>query len=205
MDDAQFKLARRWYDHKTSLMEVSLGKEHDHVMHAIIPFDVGGTLDLYYFSQPTGGAAIATKEVSELPNVGPSNDIFRSYELVMFTRESLDLAVALDRNTSFGKTHRVMNSMLNVVARYSCHACLNPHETCEFPQDMETIGGRCLIFDKFASHSDEMVQNFGLLALIEIFRSEMDFARKRGGASLIKRLKASSIWPYSDLNRKPVA
>src|SRR5690242_9386919 len=180
MDDAQYELACRWYDHKTSLMEASLGKEHDLVSHALIPFEVGGALDLFYFPQPTDGTAIATKEVSELPNFGPSNDVFRSYELVMFTREPLDLAVALDPKTPFGKAHRVMNSMLNVVARYSSHACLNPRETCEFPQDMETIGGRCLIFDKFAIHSDELVQDFGLLAMIEIFRSEMDFARKRG-------------------------
>lgn len=205
MDDPHYELACRWYDHKTSILEGWLGKEHDLVSHAIIAFEVGGTLDLFYFPQPTGGTAIATKEVSELPNFGPSNDVFRSYELVMFTRESLDLDVALDPTTSFGKAHRVMRSMLNVVARYSSHARLNPRETCEFPPDVEHIGGRCLIFDKFAVHSDEMVQEFGLLAMIEVFRSEMDFARKRGGASLIKRLKSKSIWPYSDLDRKPVA
>ena len=33
----------------------------------------------------------------------------------------------------------------------------------------------------------------------------MNFARKNGGAKLIKRLKAAGHYPYSDMNRKPVA
>jgi hypothetical protein len=42
-------LAQTWYEHKTRLMEGSLGPEHDVVMHAIIPYAVGGALDLYYY------------------------------------------------------------------------------------------------------------------------------------------------------------
>jgi hypothetical protein len=39
----------QWYEHKTRVMEQFLGKEHDLVMHAIIPYDIGGSLDLDYF------------------------------------------------------------------------------------------------------------------------------------------------------------
>lgn len=82
---------------------------------------------------------------------------------------------------------------------------LNPNDTCEFPADTKRIGGKCLIFDGYACHSDDAAGNFGLLALIEVFRSEMEFARENGGDALIERLKAKGHYPYSDLDREPVA
>jgi hypothetical protein len=200
-DDA----AQQWYDHKSRLMEQSLGKEHDMVMHAIIPYAVGGGLDLYYYPNGVPGTAIATKELSELPNEGSSNDEYESYELVMFTKHRLDLDAAADEATAFGRAHRDINAVLNLIARYSAQATLNPNETCEFPAEMERVGGKCLIFDGYASHTDDVADRFGLLALIEVFRSEMEHAREHGGAELIQRLKDAGHYPYSDLDREPVA
>jgi hypothetical protein len=199
-------LAQRWYEHKSRLMEASLGKEHNMVMHAIIPYVLGGGLDLYYYPNGIPGTAIATKELSELPTQGPLNDLYRSYELVMFTKHRLDLDAARDESTEFGRAHGNINSMLNLIAWFSAQqATLNPNETCEFPADMDRVGGKCLILDGYACHSDDVAENFGLLALIEIFRSEMEYARKFGGAKLIKRLKDEGYYPYSDLDREPVA
>ena len=45
----------------------------------------------------------------------------------------------------------------------------------------------------------------GLLAIIEIFRSEMEFAREHGGEELLSQLKEHGHYPYSDLDRDPVA
>jgi hypothetical protein len=185
-------------------MEATLGKQHDTVMHAIIPYAVGGALDLYYYPNGIDGTTIATKELSELPNEGSSNDLYRSYELVMFTKRSLDLDAAHDETTPFGWIHSSINSILERIARFSAQATLNPKETCEFPSDMERVGGKCLIFDGYACHNDDLAIDFGLLAIIEIFRSEMDYAREHGGARLLTRLKAKGHYPYSDLDRKPV-
>lgn len=204
-DGSADKVAEQWYERKSRLMEASLGQEHDMVMHAIIPYAIGGSLDLYYYPNGLPGTAIATKELSEMPNEGSSNDVYRSYELVMFTKHRLDLQAALDENTEFGRVHMNINAILNCIAPYSAQAELNPNETCEFPDEMKDVGGKCLIFDGYACHSDDLVENFGLLALIEIFRTEMDFAREHGGARLIKRLKAKEYYPYSDLDREPVA
>ncbi len=197
-------LSREWYDHKSALMEKTLGKEHDMVMHAIIPYAIGGGLDLYYYPHGIPGTAIATKELSEIPNEGSSNDVYRSYELVMFTRQPLSLDDATNDATAFGRAHANINAILNCMAPYSADATLNPRETCEFPAEMEQLGGKCLIFDGYACHSDELAEDFGLLAIIEIFRSEMDFAREHGGAELIERLKERDVYPYSDLDRPPV-
>ncbi len=205
MAEADEEFARRWYDRKSTLMEASLGREHDMVMHAIIPYAIGGGLDLYYYPNKLPGTAIATKELSERPDEGSSNDVYRCYELVMFTRHAIDLDAARDETTPFGRAHTSINAILNVIAPYSAQARLNPNETCEFPADMEGLGGRCLVFDGFAEHSDDMVDSFGLLAIIEVFRSEMDYARKHGGEKLIKKLKSKKHYPYSDLDRKPVA
>ena len=204
-DTQDDELAQRWYEHKSRLMEESLGKEHELVMHALIPYFVGGTLDLYYYPNGLPGTAIATKELSELPNQGSSNRVYQTYELVMFTRQRLDLDAAKDESTAFGRAHRSINAILNLIARYSDEASLNPHETCEFPAEMEHVGGKCLIFDGYACHSDDVAQNFGLLAIIEVFRSEMEYARKYGGGKLIERLKRGGHYPYSDLDREPVA
>ena len=204
-DSGDDERVQEWYEHKSRLMEASLGKEHDMVMHAIIPYAVGGALDLYYYPHGIPGTAIATKELSELPDEGSCNDVYQSYELVMFTRHQVDLNAAKDPGTAFGRAHANIRAILNLMARYSAEAVLNPEETCEFPADMEHVGGKCLIFDGYARHSDDIAGVFGLLAIIEVFPSEMAYARKHGGRKLITRLRDHHHYPYSDLDRSPVA
>ena len=199
------ELASRWYDHKSALMEGFLGKEHNMVMHAIIPYAVGGGLDLYYYPHGIEGTGIATKELSDLPDQGSANRLFSCYEMAMFTRHPVNLDHAKDPSTPFGKAHSNINRILNFVAPYSAQATLNGGETCEFPADMEHVGGKCLIFDHYGHHSDDLVTSFGVLAIMEVFRSEMGFAREHGAGELIARLKAAGHYPYSDLDRAPVA
>jgi hypothetical protein len=195
----------KWYERKSAMMESWLGKEHNMVMHAIIPYAVGGGLDLYYYPNGLFGTAIATKELSDSPRKGSSNDVYQTYELVMFTRHPVDLKLAKDASTPFGKAHSSINRVLNSIARYSAQATLNPRQTCEFPADMKNVGGKCLIFEGFSPTSRLGIEEFGLLAIIEVFRSEMNFARKNGGAKLIALLKDAGAYPFSDLDRKPVA
>lgn len=202
-EDHDEKLAQEWYDRKTAMMVDALGEEHGIVMHALIPYAIGGGLDLYYFPNGISGTAIATKELCEMPGQGSSNGVFETYELVMFTRHALSLDDAKDKSTPFGRAHNTINAILNCIAPYSEQATLNPHETCEFPEEMETVGGKCLIFDAY--HFDGDRADFGLLAIIEIHRSEMDYARKHGGKKLLARLKNAGYYPYSDMERPAVA
>lgn len=204
MADTDEEIAQKWFERKAATMEKMLGKQHEMVMHAIIPYAVGGGLDLYYYPNGLPGTAIATMELSELPGQGSSNEVYQCYELVMFTKHAIDLDAAHNEETAFGKAHTVINAVLNVIAPYSTQAVLNPEETCEFPAEMEIVGGRCLIFDGYPSYPKDQPTEFGLLAVIEVFRSELEFARENGGAELLKRLKAKGHYPYSDLDRKPV-
>jgi hypothetical protein len=52
----------RDYELKSKGLEDVLGKMHDLVGHAIIPFAVGGAVDLYYFPNHTRGTGFATIE-----------------------------------------------------------------------------------------------------------------------------------------------
>ncbi len=202
-EDQDEILAQEWYDKKTTMMVEILGEEHEMVMHAIIPYVIGGGLDLYYFPNGGTGTAIATKELCEIPGQGSSNDVFDTYELVMFTRHPIALDDAKDESTPFGRTHHAINAILNCIAPYSEQATLNPGETCEFPDEMETVGGKCLIFDAYGL--DQEQAEFGLLAIIEIHRSEMEYARQSGGEKLLAKLKKAGHYPYSDMDRPAVA
>ncbi|MDH3973417.1 MAG: suppressor of fused domain protein [Deltaproteobacteria bacterium] len=202
-EEEEEKLENNWFDEKSRLMESILAKEHDMVMHALIPYEVGGGLDLYYYPNGIPGTAIATKELSYACRESSSNDKYKKYELVMFTREKLNLDQAKEENATFGKAHKNINSILNPVANYSKQATLNPNETCEFPSDMEGIGGKCLIFSEYKPASDD-VEDFGLMAVIEIHRSEMEYAMQNGGRELLNLLEEKGYYPYSDMDREPV-
>ncbi|HHW31968.1 MAG TPA: hypothetical protein GXX20_09905 [Clostridiaceae bacterium] len=50
-------------------MESILGKQYHMVSHAIIPFNVGGTVDIYIYPHAIEGTAFATMELIEYKNV----------------------------------------------------------------------------------------------------------------------------------------
>lgn len=195
------QLERDWYDQKSKKMECVLGKEHDMVMHAIIPYEIGGGLDLYYYPNDILGTGIATKELSHSCRDGSSNDRYEKYELVMFTKHEISLDDSSNQDVAFGKAHQNINSILNPVARYSEQANLKNNDTLEFPHDFDGVGGKCLIF---SDYSPDFSEDFGLMAVIEVYRSEMEFARDNGCEKLIKKLKKSGHYPYSDLERQAV-
>lgn len=193
----------QWDNEKSARMEGILGPMHDIVMHSMIPFHVGGGLDLYYFPNRVEGTGIATKELSASPGEGSQNDLFNCYELVMFTRHQLSLNETKDSESPFGVAHRNIASILNPIARYSAEATLNPGETCEFPNEMPRIGGKCLLFDALEEHPDSPT-DFGMMLIIEIFREEMEFSRSQGAEALLNKLQEMEHYPYSDLDREPV-
>lgn len=193
-----------WEEFKSAVMEEFLGKEHDMVMHSMIPFALGGALDMYYYPSGIPGTAIATKELCVEPGEGSKNDVFQNYELVMFTRHPLPADMNRDESNPFGRAHANIARILNPIALYSGQAKLNPYETCEFPAEMEDIGGKCLLFDAYLGDKEDADDTFGLLLIIEIFRSEMEYARQHGGRALLELLHEAGHYPYSDLDRDPV-
>jgi hypothetical protein len=199
--------AEQWDRLKSQGLERLLGKEHGMVMHALIPFHLGGSLDLYYYPQQPG-FAIATKELIDEYGTGPRNRVFRAYEFAMFSRVPFDLDKAQEEGHPMEAAHSRLQTILNALARYAPHATLNPRETMEFPADFgHGIGGQCLILDAYTRDGSNLQINgkdFGLMLAITIHPSEMRYARANGGEKLITLLKQQGVYPSSDVEREAV-
>lgn len=236
MEEALWEWA---YETKSALMEEILGKEYDMVYHAIIPYDAGGTLDLYFYPHFRSGTAVATKELADPTFSTPVNPRFDSYELAMCSRyvpseehgleegsvsqtkqfdggpnmqnEKFSFAPEKVRPDSIAGDIRKFNAMLNAIARYVTDggAELDACQTMEFPEDMdnEHLNGKCVILDMLNEpKADQRIfgKSFGLLLIMEVFRSEMEFAMQGKTAELIEKLKAAGVYPFSAMNREPV-
>lgn len=192
------------YDDKVKGLEAILGKMYDMVGHAIIPFEIGGAVDMYYFPNHISGTGFATMELLDPDGNGPKPNRLGTYELVAFTRELYNDSEGTE--TAFNLIERRICGIFTTIGNYSFDAVLNPKETCEIPT--EDDDNRCLIFDNYNPGNKQFKigdRQHHLLLCLEVFRSEMEFARQNGSDELINKLKVAGHYPYSDLDRKPVA
>ena len=187
------------YETKEAALEQVLGPLYEYVGHALIPFEVGGAVDMYYFPQKEG-TALATMELIAPDGSGPKRSKIGTYELVAFTREP----VSLEKDSPFSRIERRLCGVFTTLGNYSKETRMNPGETCEIPE--EEGNGICLILDEYAAEQPFLIngEKHGLLLVVEIHRSEMEYAISQGGANLIQLLKTKGHYPYSDLDREPV-
>jgi hypothetical protein len=193
------------YELKSKGLETVLGKMHDLVGHAIIPFAVGGAVDMYYFPNHIKGTGFATMELIEPDGTGPLPNSLGTYELVAFTKQ--DYINSEDREAPFNLIERKVCGFFTTIGFYSREAVLNPNETCEVPNG-EGEETTCLAFDLYELGNTKFMigdRQHHLLLCIQVFRSEMEFARQNGSEELFSKLKEAGHYPYSDLNRTPVA
>jgi hypothetical protein len=192
------------YEKKQKALEAILGKMHGFVGHAIIPFQLGGAVDMYYFPKTEYGMGFVTMELIEPDGSGPMPDKKgKTYELIAFTKEKYNE----DKNSQFSKIERRICGIFTLIGNYSYEVSLNPKETCEIPGKEKNEETKCLIFDEYINKKRKfMIDNreHTLLICIEVFRSEMKYAMKNGTDKLIKKLKEKGHYPYSDLDRDPV-
>jgi hypothetical protein len=191
------------YELKEQGLESVLGKMHNMVGHAIIPFEIGGTVDMYYFPNHIPGTGFATMELLDPDGKGPQPNRLGTYELVAFTR--LPYITSEGTETPFDLIERRTCGTFTSIGSYSFGAVLKPGDTCEVPRDDED--NRCLIFDQYSPDNKEFMiggRKHHLLLCMEIFRNEMDFARENGSSELIELLKQNGYYPYSDLDREVV-
>ncbi len=193
------------YELKSKALENVLGKMHDLVGHAIIPFAIGGAVDMYYFPNHIKGTGFATMELLEPDGTGPLPNRLGTYELVAFTKH--DYNNSEDIQTPFNLIERKICGIFTTIGFFSKEAVLNPNETCEIPNG-EGEENSCLVFDLYQPDNKEFIigdRKHHLLLCLQVFRSEMEFARENGSSELFKILKQAGHYPYSDLNRQTVA
>jgi hypothetical protein len=204
MEPSDEERGRAWQQRKLALMEQMLGPRHELGAQAKRAYADGGALNLFFFPQASGGVAIATQELSRWPYPSPKNDEFDQFELVWMTRHPLDSEGGIGGTSPFATAYKAATPSLNLMARYAEQATLNSGDTSEFPPRMPQVGGKTFVMFGLDQRSSDLVGRFGLMLLVEVFRSEMDFARDNGSAALRERLEAAGVYPYSDLDREPV-
>ncbi len=167
--------AERGQRHTERLLEEILGPSEPLVLHSIVPFCVGGALDLYYYANSRfGGTFFASQELTA-PEFLPSNRSFDALELAIATRLTIkfqppptDSDVPTETKKPsffkrlFGREKSVkspeekkrddLHRVLTNLAFYVCSEGVevNGYDTLEFPQEFEDeqLAGRCFIFDE---------------------------------------------------------
>ena len=190
---------QRDYDLKKQGLEKVLGKMDDMVLHAIIPYEIGGPLDIYTFSKHLAGTGFVSMELLSPADSGPKANRDGTYELIMFTR--LKDGGENTEDSPYSKIALRCRSIMTSGGRYSTMAVLNSGDTSEVPISEDEFA--CIILDKYTTFSvGERTHH--LLLIMEVFRNEMEYARKEGTEKLLLQLKEQNYYPFSDLDRKSV-
>ena len=194
----------RDYELKSIGLEKVLGKANDLVGHAIIPFEIGGAVDMYYYSNGIKGTGFATMELIKPDGTGSIPNRLGTYELVAFTK--LDYTQDTVATNPFNLIEKRVCGIFTIIGNYSFEVKLQPLETCEVPSS-EGKPNKCLFFDEYRPNGQEFYigdRRHGLLLIIEVFRDEMEYAMQNGTGKLIEELKDKGYYPYSDLDRESV-
>lgn len=187
-----------WEKHYTDKelgLERILGKKHPFVGHAIVGFDVGGPVDLHYFSIPQSGTGFATMELLKPDGSGPVPNDLGTFELVAFTKLPYDTI----KYSDFNIVELEIRSLLTDVAKIALEQEINAGEILEINLDSNNV--QYVLIDEYKPDNKQFVigdEAFGLLLIMKIDEEEKKFADKNGVGMLIKYLKQTKIYPYSD-------
>lgn len=149
------------------LLDEILGPVEPFMIHSIIPFCVGGALDLHYYARSRfGGTFFASWELTA-PEFLPSNRSFDAFELAIATRLTVkpqpDETPAEPKKPGFFKRlfsvkspeEKKRDDLHRVLTNLAFYVCsdgveVNGYDTLEFPQDFDDkqLAGRCFIFDE---------------------------------------------------------
>lgn len=188
---------------KEAILQRHLGPMHDIVGHAIIPYCIGGAVDMYYFKPAIGGTAFATMEL--IDGNGPAAGNIGPYELVAFTKHTFESI----EDQPFSAIERRMCGIFTTLGSYGTEAILDPMQTCESYIDEDTSDEMaCVFFDSWKAEGQPLSEGefeMGLLLIVEVHRDEMEYARENGTAQLVDKLKQAGYYPFSDLDRPSVA
>jgi hypothetical protein len=189
---------RLHYELKKQGIERVLGKMHNLVGCGLIPFRMGGVVDMYYFPNALEGTGFATMELIEPDGSGPQPSRIGTFELVAFSKLRID---DVSQKVAFEKITLRMRDIFTVLGRYCQETPLNPLETIDGPEDAPDHG---LILDEYKKPGVDFVignSRHGLLLVIEVFKSEMEYAMEQGSEAVLNKLREAGHYPYSDLDR----
>lgn len=178
------------WDSRIAALTPILGKPADTVLHAVIPFHLGGAADVLPFPDFTPGITYVTAEMTG-DDVGQRPTSLGNYELMICAKQELQKA----------------GDLISNLARYTCEAELEPGET----MDLGTFFGDTTICALLFTHPREQAvpfeflgQRYGLLLCIGITAEELAFKQAHGSESLLALLREHGVFPYTTPDRTSV-
>jgi hypothetical protein len=171
------------WDARMAALERVFGSSREEVYHAPHPFALGGQADVVAFSMQPQGVAYVTAELSGKPDAS-----YADYELMICHR----------KDDSWGP------NVISRLAPYTQEAYIHASDSMDIgeatPKD-STI--KAFLFDDYGSF-ELFGETFQLRLCLGITQDELEFKLKVGAEQLLTALKASGIYPYTDLRRSSV-
>jgi len=181
---------QRIWDARVAALTPILGKPADTVLHAVIPFQLGGSADVLPFPDFTPGITYVTAELTG-EDVGQRPTTLGKYELMICASQELKKA----------------GDLISRLARYTCDAELEPGQT----MDIGTFFGDSAIRASFFTHPGEqsvhfefLGERYGLLLCIGITGEELTYKKAHGSESLLALLNQHGVFPYTIPDRPSV-
>jgi len=178
------------WEARISALTPILGRPADTVLHAVIPFQLGGFADVLAFPDFTPGITYVTAEMTG-KDVGQRPTTLGNYELMICARQDLQRG----------------RNLISRLARYTCDAELERGET----MDVGTFFGdstiRALLFTdprEQPVHFEFLGGRYGLLLCLGITEEELVFNQAHGPASLLALLRQHGVFPYTMPGRPSV-
>ena len=177
---------KQTWDAREAALKSVLGETDGMVLHAMIPFHLGGQADVICFRRHIPGRVAATCEL-----LGEQSQIrngLGTYELMIADRDGNDWGA----------------NLISRLARYTCDARLEPGHTMDIAAAVpkgSTIAG--LLFCEYARFRYRG-EDAGLLLCLGVGAEELEQCKGGKRDDVLAALKAANVYPYTDLSRRPV-
>ena len=174
------------WDARKAAIESVLGPSEDTVLHALVPFYLGGQADVLTFRKHIAGRVAATCELLGEPS--QKRNLLGTYELVIAYRDESDWGP----------------NVISKLARYTCDAQLEPGQTMDIGPAVpprSTISG--FFFDDYKRMNFER-EEAGLLLCIALTADELAACKQGKRQMVYEALVAQGVFPYTDLFRASV-
>jgi len=178
------------WDARIAALTAILGRPADTVLHAVVPFQFGGSADVLKFPEHIAGITYVTAEMTG-EEAGQHPTSLGNYELMICARQELQKA----------------GDLISQLARYTCDTGLEAGETMDLGAFFGDSTIRALLF---AHPREEPVyfeffgQRYGLLLCVGITAEELAFGRSRGTGELLALLRQHQVFPYTTPDRPSV-
>jgi hypothetical protein len=193
---------QRWNKRKAALESV-LGPADNRVLHATVPFDLGGLADVLFFRAAPlsyyGASGSATKTGKRIDGlVAATCELLGEPSQMPNLQGTYELAIAHRGENDWGP------AAISNLARYTSKAVQQPGQTMDIGSAVpanSTIAG--FFFDDFKRMTFDGA-DAGILLCIGLTADEVMACRKGKRQSVYDGLIEQAIFPYTDLYRPSV-